>query len=59
MAGDKKEVTVRDLQDCLRAVEEWLKVIRGALDSLDPRDVVRCDEPDPGISKIIRGMGKC
>ena len=59
MAGDKHEVTIGDLQDCLHALEEWLQVIRGALDSLEPRDVVKIGEPDPGISRIIRGVAKC
>lgn len=59
MAEDKKEVTVRDLQECLYALEEWLRVVRGAMDSLDPDTKVGAEEPDAGIAKIIRGLGRC
>lgn len=58
MAGEKAN-TVRDLVDCLRAIEEWLRVVREALNSIPGDTPVDISDPDPGISRIIRGKGKC
>jgi hypothetical protein len=58
MAAEKTN-TVRDLVECLRAIEEWLRVVREALGSIPGDTPVDVSDPDPSIPRVIRGKGKC
>ena len=45
MPDDKVTVTVGDILKGMEAMEEWLRRLRGALATMDPKQEMRVDAP--------------